>query len=270
MKWTIAIGITLLTVASSAYAGQDEFVGFGGYLAVRTSSYSVKSDVPTVFVGEPVEVVLTVHNNTRQALEIGRAGTDWLDTVLVDLRRSDTPSSDLSLRRASSRTRNVATKIDSGRSMFETVAVTRRNSQALEPGRYHLRVTLPASAVNRTGKNDRLQAEISFEVKTPYTSDEQVDYCLHLAYLAKRYDDLNAEQASLEMAIQLHPASAPAHADLGQLWRKRGDCTRSRAEFERAIDILTRGGDPGLQISRISQEDWLTSLRAAARICGSR
>jgi hypothetical protein len=70
MKWTIAIGITLLMVASSASAGQDEFVGFGGYLAVRTSSYSVKSDVPTVFVGEPVEVVLTVHNNTRQALEL--------------------------------------------------------------------------------------------------------------------------------------------------------------------------------------------------------
>ena len=138
-----------------------------------------------MFVGEPVEVVLTVHNNTRQALRWS-AGTDWLDTVLVDLRRSDTPSSDFSFRRVSSRTRNLATKIDGGRSMFETVAVTRRNSQALEPGRYHLTVTLPASTVNRTGKNDRLQAEIPFEVKTPNTSDEQVDYHLHLAYLAKR------------------------------------------------------------------------------------
>jgi hypothetical protein len=270
-KWSVAIAATLLITASSASAGEDEFVGFGGHVAVRTSSYGTRSyDVQTVFVGEPVEVVLTVRNNTRQTVEIGQAASDWLETVRVEFRRNDRPSSDFSLRRASPRVRHLATTLRGGQSSVETVVVTRPDNQPLEPGRYRLTVALPASSVNRMGKNDRLQDEVQFEVKTPATTDEQVDYYLHLAYQAMRRGDLDAEQLSIEQALQLHPQSAPAHADLGRLWRKRADCKRSRAELERAIAILNGGNDPGLQLSRISQEDWISGLQGLSASCGAR
>jgi hypothetical protein len=257
-----------VSLSSSAAAnGQDEFVGISARIAVRTSVYSgAPNDIPTVFVGEPVEIILTLHNNTRQIVQVGQGGRDWLDQLVVDTHLSTASLSGVSLLRVTSSARDPV-QVSGGHSTEEILRVSRESNRALEPGRYHLTVTLPAASLNRFGKNDSLRTEILFDVKSPETTDEQVDYYLHLAYHAKRTGDLNAEEGFLQKALQLHPASAAAHADLGQLFRQRHDCAKSRAEFEKAVSIVSGGGDPGLKTGRGAQEEWLTTLRAASTAC---
>jgi hypothetical protein len=90
---------------------------------------------------------------------------------------------------------------------------------------------------------------------------------LHLAYQAKRSRNPAAEESFLQSVLQVNLTSAVAHADLGQLWKNRGDCVKARAEFEQASSVLLRGGDQGLNVSQLAQREWALALQGAAASC---
>jgi hypothetical protein len=268
---TKSVAFVALAFASTAIAGNDEFVALGARFAVRELVYGrPTAGVRTAFAGEPIEVVVTVVNNTSQAVVAGREGRHWSEDLSVGLMNDVLSASDLAVVRATRPNKQESVRLNRHNSSEVTLQLAQRNGRMLEPGRYRVQLSLETSAVNRTAArfNDRLNHEIQLEVRpVPDAPDERVDYYLHLAYSAHRTGDFGAQESFLKSALQLLPTSTAAHADLGMMWKLRGDCAKARGEFQQTIAILLGGGDQGLQMSRAAQEDWAANLQGLVAKC---
>jgi len=163
-------------------AAVDEFVGIDVFPQVRTLVYAPgEFPTATVFVGEPVEFVVSVHNNTRQPITVD--GQNLFDQVTIAVERKGQPIQDqLRIRRLSSSATELRTlapgrRVDSTFSLMAPVP-------GLQVGVYLARVALPSTAVGRTGRrfNDSLSRETAFEVRAHATELENWDYLLHLVW----------------------------------------------------------------------------------------
>jgi hypothetical protein len=246
----------------------DEFVGLGSHMRVRTLLYS-DGPLPTatIFLGEPVELVLTLRNNTKQPVVAGVGGRNWRDGVAISFERDTAPDENLTIEWTSPLTPSL--RLAPTRSETAILAIRYRGRTELPTGRYRVRVALSSADFERVGPrfNDRLADELMFEVRAVQTLEEQIDHHLHLAYRAKLSGQLNRQEMELQEVLALNPASAVAHADLGMLWKNRSNCNRARAEYQRTIDTLTSRGDPGLRMDEMAREDWAAELSGLIRNC---
>jgi hypothetical protein len=264
---TAAIVTALACISSGPAhtAGVEEFVAVNVYPQLRSLVYT-SSDVEfTAFVGEPIEFVVTVHNNTRQAIEASEKLFDLASVSVAPRDRLDEVA----------RAYRVAgpgaglKKIDPSRRLESTFQLG-PNSPKLLVGRYVVRAEIPQAALglNRKATRDLLARETIFEVRESRTELDGWDQLLHLAYRAKLYRRPAEQQRHLEELLRRHPTSVAALADLGQIWHVQGDCARAKASWQRAVDILVGGGDPEMKISQISREDLVAGLRGSIHACG--
>ena len=68
---------------SAPIRAQDEFVGVSLRLNVRASVYAPRTESAQVFAGEPIELTVTVINNTKRSVTMGNAGRHWSEELSV-------------------------------------------------------------------------------------------------------------------------------------------------------------------------------------------
>jgi hypothetical protein len=275
----VIAAITALALAPSASAQRqspgDRFVGLEVHLTTRVLLYS-RGEFPanTVFVGEPIEFVTTLHNNTNQQLSVVD-GVPWSRHLAISIgsripARTIDGSFQLTERPVTTPITQLAALNRGGISTARARLLSSSRPAVLPPGVYTARATLPPTTFPQVGDqfNDVLNFETSFEVRDPSTSDgDRLDSNLHLAYRAQLDRDLNQQQRFLEEALRINPVSIIALADLGRMWLRRGNCALARSALQRAIDVLTTGGDSELRLGAIERGELLPNLKVRAARC---
>jgi len=260
--------IAMLVLPEGAL-GQDEFVGLGIYMQVPQLNYAARQmEGDTYFVGEPVELVVFIRNNTRRAITLGAPGRDWRGGLSVSIDADNLSNADFTTTWIPA-PRAAALPLLPFDMVRSTMKVQCRGSDDFPLGRYRIRVAVSEEAINRprTQFNDRLSDERWFEFRIAVSREEQLDLHFHLAYRARLTGDIDRQESEVRKVLALHHASAPAHAQLGEILRRRSDCNGARTELETALKLAISNGDPLLHMATVDREDWAAGLRGAIPKC---
>ena len=261
LSWLV---VSLFLATDSTGQG---FLGLSASVHVRANSYSGSPHVATVFIGEPVELVTRLYNDTPERLVIGGEGRAW-DSGLTIVRRTSTGSREIVRERVGGPAA-LAQTLGNGQSTSAVWRLADSTGAPLAPGLYEIEVSVTQSSLGRPDGKDRLSETVHFEVKPPTTQGEQIDHALHMAYWALLAHDEDLQAQWVSAALRIDPESVVALADLGGIWRRRKDCSRAKTEFEKVVQILERGGDGPLMYSDLERSEMLGNTRAAIASCAA-
>lgn len=271
----VAAGANAIVCALGGFSHaqvNDEFVGVSALIRLRTLVYST-GHFPntTAFLGEPIDLVTTLRNRTRQEI-VSADGRDWADHLTIAIQRGPDPAQGVSTARTDRRASPApapTTTIAPRNAATATFGVGRQDGNDIPPGQYSVRVALAAASLDRVGPRftDRLEAVVPFEVRAVQTLEERLDYHLHRVFRARLSGAWAQEESEAREVLKLHPHSAAARSDLADLWRRRRNCGRARTESGQALGILLAGTDTYLKMGRTAIEHWIAGLEGLNASC---
>ena len=216
------------------------------------------------YPGEPVRVVVTVRNDTRETLNVGNQ-PEWSRESRLVVRRAgpkgtglwaNGPEVELRWTRVAMRPGDDAGLVSIGPGQSRPIKLSLDgNEAALAPGVYALHVM--------NGREVRFLGIHSAETRAG-----ELNQAFHMATWALSGKDYKSAQGWLQKMLQLNPTSRPALNLLGDVAAATGNCRSAIAWWKKAGEIAALDGDPeAIPQSEWSRGDALRSLQRKIDTC---
>jgi hypothetical protein len=229
----------------------DRVVVIGVFLHVRGNVYApVTPGTPVVYVGEAVQLDVTVTNGHDVEIALGERDRSWVDDLRLTVLRQQHVREGQSPTGVSARARFARTgplKLAPDRSINDVLNLQTEKGQPLPPGMYTIAVELPT--LERVAKGETIsRRQVRFEVREPISRADILDHYLHQSYRARVEKRREDQRSWLNRAIMLHPNSLAAWLDLADAYYRHGDCQNAIPALKRGIGLLTSNADPELRV----------------------
>jgi hypothetical protein len=260
--WLCMLALQLPILEGTQLSARDQFVRFSVVVEGIGSPYRVALDDErvgaSIYPGEPLNVDLTLWNNTAETIIVTKQPKEWHSALRVTARRNlprllgQRPSATEMPwlwrtigRQGTSAPPGVNVVLGPGRA--DRVRLTlQQPATDIQPGVYELGLDVEnASLPTVLARRRDLRTETTYiAVRDTETRLDVLNQAVHLATRAELRGEFALARSWATKLLSLNPSSVPGLTLLGNAESGLGNCTEARRNWERASTVLRTGGDP--------------------------